>query len=368
MRTHLPLCLTALALAAGCGGYSSGGRHEIEIRRTLDEPRRGSDTPVDSATRFGYRRTDRGGDATAGSDIGYDVPRGWEELPPAQFRNPNFRIPGRDALECYVTVLPGGGGDVAMNVNRWRGQMGLEPISEAEVAALPRKTLMGREGVAVELEGTYGGMSESPRTGYKMVGVLVQLPMVGITVKMVGPAADVDAEKAGLESLCASIRLSAGGGMPPGHGSTGGGGAESGAMTWTVPEGWTVGGGGQFRLVTLHPGGNAEVECYVTVLTGDGGGVTANLNRWQSQLGLEPLSDAEVEALPTVDVLGVASPLLAAKGDFKGMGGTERDAAGLIAIVCPLGSHTLFVKMTGPVEGVFAARDGFEAFVRSIRQ
>ena len=51
------------------------------------------------------------------------------------------------------------------------------------------------------------------------------------------------------------------------------------------------------RLVNLRPAGDPSAECSLVVLGGDGGGLTANVNRWGDQMGLGPLSEEEVERM-----------------------------------------------------------------------
>ncbi|MBI4368724.1 MAG: hypothetical protein HY547_00690 [Elusimicrobia bacterium] len=62
------------------------------------------------------------------------VPHGWQEAPvdAASMRLASFRVPaGQGAwAEVSVVVLPGPAGGPLANVNRWRGQIGLEPIDE----------------------------------------------------------------------------------------------------------------------------------------------------------------------------------------------------------------------------------------------
>ena len=57
--------------------------------------------------------------------------------------------------EVTVSSLGGGGGGLLPNINRWRRQIGLDPISEATLAEVA-KTLdfNGREGTLVDMSGT----------------------------------------------------------------------------------------------------------------------------------------------------------------------------------------------------------------------
>ena len=111
-----------------------------------------------------------------------------------------------------------------------------------------------------------------------------------------------------------------------------------------------------------------DTECYLVVLGGDGGGLEANLNRWQGQMGLPPLSEEEIDALPRVDLLGQPAHLLMARGDFVGMDGVAADHRTMLAVAQLRGADALFLKMIGPPEEVALQRDAFVAFVASLEE
>lgn len=361
---HRPLtALAALALAAagaGCGG-DQGGTHAIEEKRVLAQPRPEQTVPADTRRRLGPA-----GPADAMSRpmqdeppsapaLAWDLPAGWKELPPTPLRSANFAVPGRDRLECYVTVLPGGGGGITANVARWHKQMGLPALSDAAVEALPRIKFLGVDSPFVRIDGTYKGAgAETGSDGYTMAAAVVEGPGGAVTAKLVGPSADVAAEIENFKAMCASMRDGAPAGVPAGHPATGE--FDRGALKWTAPEGWTQGPAKQMRLVTLVPAGKAGVECYVTVLSGTGGGLEANINRWRGQLGQTPLTAADVAALTVVPVLGRDARFVEIDGG----------ASGLFGVVCELGAQTVFVKMTGPMDVLRAERERFLAFCKSL--
>ena len=71
--------------------------------------------------------------------------------------------------------------------------------------------------------------------------------------------------------------------------------------------------------------------------------------------------------MPTLEMLGEASILFEGYGDFTGMDGST-EKAGMLGVVCDLGTEVLFVKMVGPEQDVRAGRAGFVAFCESIRR
>lgn len=64
----------------------------------------------------------------------YEVPTGWRQEPASGFRKASFRLAEGDLSgEVLVTDLDLAAGDLLPNVNRWRGQIGLEPTTEREM-------------------------------------------------------------------------------------------------------------------------------------------------------------------------------------------------------------------------------------------
>ena len=118
------------------------------------------------------------------------------------------------------------------------------------------------------------------------------------------------------------------------------------------------------RLVTFRVG---AVECYVVVLGGDGGGVVGNLQRWAGQLGQDLPSEADVAAMPVVDVLGVKAPLLEATGSYTGMGAAQATPdTTMLGLPCLISGRAVFVKMLGPRSEVAAQRESFLSFAGSL--
>jgi hypothetical protein len=437
------LALTAtLFLTAGCGD-SLSGREPIPEVRELNPDEAPAVPEMSTAERLGFsqRQMPAGHPPTSGAgapatasgqgkpSLAYEVPEGWEELPASQFRDVNLRPAGDPDAECFVTVLPGSAGGLLPNLNRWRAQMGADPISEAEAADLPRKSIAGVEGVYMEVEGAYGGMGgQESRPDYLMAAVATQHGDWSYFVKMTGPKAVVQAELDKLHAFCASLAAAepqttpamqpgaapasgalpeghppvpgaapASGALPDGHPPVPGAAPASGALpeghppvpssleaagspvmppaggadnfAWDLPEGWERGPDRDMRLATLFAGPDHAVECRLFILDNMGGGLEDNVNRWRQQMGLPALGSEEIANLPRIDVLGHPSTLLDLEGSFTDMQGTPVTGQRMLGLICPLENRQgLFIKLTGPTEAVAAERDNFLALCASLRQ
>lgn len=137
--------------------------------------------------------------------------------------------------------------------------------------------------------------------------------------------------------------------------------APASGLHWNPPASWKRGPDKAMREVTYLAGEQGEVECYVSLLSGEGGGLASNLARWRSQLGQPPLSDEEVAALPRFPMLGVQAVSIEIARAASEAEGPEM----VLGVVCLRPGQSVFVKMLGPKASVEAQREAFLQFCRS---
>ncbi|MDD5262183.1 MAG: hypothetical protein PHD76_10090 [Methylacidiphilales bacterium] len=70
--------------------------------------------------------------------IKWKVPDGWKSVPASSMRYASFSVAGQNGEtgDISIVTLPGEAGGDLENVNRWRGQAGLEPVGEPELKSL----------------------------------------------------------------------------------------------------------------------------------------------------------------------------------------------------------------------------------------
>jgi hypothetical protein len=389
------LALTGLLLAA-CGGPTGPGLlTEREGRAT--RPAAVAIPGADPDLRHNGRRAQEQQAGPPSVDMlaslfDYDLPPGWLALEPVSSRFStrfiNLQPAGDARAECYLSVLASDGGGLGANVNRWRSQMGLEPLGTEALAKLPRRNLLSGEGVYLDLRGSFAGMGQGAgQEDWGLLGLIVPIPGQTLFAKMTGPADLIEAETDAFEAFCESLRPSATGmkmardeGDHEGHDHGEGEGhdheastqdqspaqtetAAAGGLAWQPLEGWVDQGQRTMRLVSYQLG--STTECYLALARGD---QLTNFNRWRGQVGLESMSQADLDQLETVTVLGEACPLLEITGDYRSMGGETKTKHTLLGVMRPMAGDSLFVKMIGPADEVAAARDEFLQFCASIRQ
>src|SRR6266496_4973133 len=68
--------------------------------------------------------------------VKWKTPEGWSEVPPSSMRYASFSAGANDSkIDISIVTFPGEGGSDADNVNRWRGQIGLPPVSAAAMTS-----------------------------------------------------------------------------------------------------------------------------------------------------------------------------------------------------------------------------------------
>ncbi len=122
------------------------------------------------------------------------------------------------------------------------------------------------------------------------------------------------------------------------------------------------------REVSFQIGEANEAECYVTILNGDGGGVAANINRWQEQMGQPPLDEAAFNALPTLRVLGTDAPLVEIRGRLTGVHSDAPTDYLLVGAISLQNNQCVFIKLIGPESVVRPELAHFKAFCASLRR
>lgn len=139
----------------------------------------------------------------------------------------------------------------------------------------------------------------------------------------------------------------------------------SNAPHWTTPDGWGELPGNSLRLANFLVAGDSRVECYLTLLVGDGGGLVANANRWLDQMSLAPLSEAEVEALPRAEFYGGEGMLIDVTGTYGGMQGEGGEGYRLVGLGQVASGEARFLKMVGPSSVVDGEVEAFLALAAS---
>jgi hypothetical protein len=140
--------------------------------------------------------------ATFGQPKWAELPAGWSAGAPNAMRKGSWSVagPGGSKGEVAVTVFPGNVGGTTANVNRWRGQLGLAPATEAEVTAAAQP---GKVGAVA------GQLFRFDSTDGQKAMVALMVPKDGSTwfFKFMGDRDAVNAQTAAFLKFLASSQL-----------------------------------------------------------------------------------------------------------------------------------------------------------------
>jgi len=120
------------------------------------------------------------------ADFSFAIPEGWTQQPASNsMRIVELAVPSSDS-DPLVAAFSLAGGDVELNINRWKGQFAQdEPIRSRDTLHLAGATIH-----LIEMVGGYRGMgSGEPTEGTMMRAAIVERPgQQNLFIKMTGPA------------------------------------------------------------------------------------------------------------------------------------------------------------------------------------
>ena len=330
-------------------------------------------------------------DASAPPRVAWKTPAGWEEIPPGEMRAASFSVKGQDGKKADVSIipLPGLAGGDLDNVNRWRGQVGLPPVAAEGLAKIAETVQIGAGSAQLfDMAGQLPAAKEQSR----ILAAILRREGVAWFFKMTGDDALVASQKPTFVEFLKSISFQTASdqtALPPSHPPIDGSGPAAVAgqpalpashppiggispaaappdagdkPNWTVPKGWQETAPGPMQLAkflaSADTGTKAEIS--VAVIPGDGGGALANANRWRGQIGLGPITAA--------DLPKQTSELEAGGGKAFVLDVTSADKKKrLIAASVPRGSSTWFYKLTGDEAAVGRQKEALVQFIQSAK-
>lgn len=146
--------------------------------------------------------------------LAWVTPEGWTDAPPSSgstmggMRLIDLRFGPNGEGECFLSAMPGTGGGLEANINRWRTQMEQPAYTADELAKLPKKPFLGREAVFVEFDGAFRNVGETAsRDGFRLMGMVQPAPEFTLFVKMTGPKELVEKNAAAFHQFCESISI-----------------------------------------------------------------------------------------------------------------------------------------------------------------
>lgn len=132
----------------------------------------------------------------------WNAPSSWQVLPPGGALFAKFLIPGENGAKAELNILPAGGGAL-MNINRWRGQLGLPNATEEELSKeIQSLDVQGGQAMLVDMTGT------DPKSGQKARLIGAIMPQGGQTwyYKLMGNEQVVERERDAFKQFLKTIK------------------------------------------------------------------------------------------------------------------------------------------------------------------
>ncbi len=371
LPTRRPAFLNWLGLALLIVALAGCSRDNVKVYRLANDDSSSPSAPPGTAT----AATDQNENSPAPPQLQWTLPADWTVVAPTEMSIASFKVSGQNGATAEVTVvpLPGlAGGDNA-NVNRWRGQAGLPAATPDEFQKMGEAVQVGDQPATL-----YDIAGQGSSSTKRILGVIQQRNGTTWFFKMVGDAGLVEQQKPEFTAFLKSLTFTADAtpaALPPGHPPISGGDANTPVMAtdaaaagkpaWTVPTGWQEVPASQFLLAeySIADANGAKAEVNVAELSGNGGGVLPNVNRWRGQIGLEPVDETGLaKVTTTMDITGGQATLV----DLTGTDANGQSTR-LVAAIVPMGDQTWFYKLMGDKKIVDREKDAFTKFVQTAR-
>jgi hypothetical protein len=217
-----PVASRSMPQASGVGA-ASGDKAAAAVAAGVPMPPSGAGAPAgaagaappegESMQAGGYPVSGPEGDQTVIEVGGLRMPKPvtwvWTK-PSMQFRALQYAVPANGvnapAAELVFSVFAGGdGGPIDANLDRWANQ-----FREGDAAAKSVRseaTVSGMRVLRIESVGAYMGMgAAAPRPGQMQLGAIVEAPGRNVFIKLVGPQATVESNRAAFDALLAGMK------------------------------------------------------------------------------------------------------------------------------------------------------------------
>jgi len=309
----------------------------------------------------------------AGAGVHWSAPAGWEEQPATGFRKGSFLVRGGNGKQgdVSVTSFPETAGGLLANVNRWRDQLKLPPIKDAQQAGMTLKT-GDHEMFFVDLVSEQPILPDNSKS--RTLGGILALNGETWFFKMSGPDKLVDSQRDAFKQFLESVHVA---NATP---LTGGTGASTNAPTpppieppqavpvhYALPPNWQEKPLSPMRLASfkaIAPNGK-EADVSIVSLPGIAGGDLANVNRWRGQVKLGP-TDEDALALSAEHIKANGHDFLVVDLVSEGPIGDQNEKQRILAAILDENDRSWFIKMTGEDQAVASQKSAFTDFLRSL--
>lgn len=362
--------LVVLALLAGCNRSSD----QITVYRIPKESQPESIPQPAAMT--------QAPPAAAATDVRWTAPSGWQEQPASGFRKGSYLAKGSDGKTADISVIsfPAAAGGLMANINRWRNQLKLAPVTNEGKAATPM-TVDGRDMFFVDLISEQPVGTDATRT--RILGGIFPLASETWFFKMMGPDQLVESQRDQFKEFLQSVHAIGGAttnaAAPAVAAPTSGKNtnaptpplieaSEGATVRYTLPQSWKEKPLSPMRLASFNataPNGK-DADVSVVSLPGIAGGDLANVNRWRGQVNLGPI-DENTLAKTAEHVQANGHDFLVVDLLSPAPKAQQQEKQRILAAILDENERSWFIKMSGEDATVESQKSAFTDFLRSLK-
>ncbi len=284
---------------------------------------------------------------TQENDLSWEKPETWEATALSSFRKGSFAFTSADGQKIDISIIafPEKAGGLLQNINRWRDQLHLPPISQDQLSDNTTAiSIAGQPATQVEIVSETAIIEGQFKS--RIIAAILSENQQSWFFKMVGTDAAVLSQKKTFISFLASVKKE----TPPSSEVA----QTHQEIAYQKPTGWKELPPTSPRHASFQVKEVGDIS--IISFPGDVGGNLANINRWRGQIGLPPISNEDLDTTTETIMVGDNPALIVH---------LENQESILTAIITQ-GSKTWFIKFRGPSDVVADEKKTFLQFIQTI--
>jgi hypothetical protein len=300
------------------------------------------EAPKDSPTKHQHGETSA---PTQANDLSWEKPEAWEATALSSFRKGSFSFTSADGQKVDISIIafPEKAGGLLPNINRWRDQLNLPPISLDQLSDNTTAiSIADQPATLVEIVSETAIIEEQFKS--RTIAAILSENQQSWFFKMVGSDAAVLSQKETFLAFLASVKKQSPSEITQTHQE----------IVYQTPTSWKELPATSPRHASFQVKEVGDIS--IISFPGDVGGNLANINRWRGQIGLPPISDEDLDSMSETIMIG-DNPALVIHLESK---------ESILAAILPQGPKTWFIKFRGPSDVVADEKTTFLQFLQTI--
>ena len=291
-----------------------------------------------------------------------EIPENWQPLDTANSpRLASFRVASADGdgdsvADMGVTSFPGAAGGLLANVNRWRGEVGIDQVTQGELDDSLDK---------IEVGGHVIHLMDAAGSERRTLGAILPLASNTFFFKLTGPVEVVSANEEAFQKYVAAIEIGEGAAAAPAQSTDAP--PDRPGLTYQKPDGWVEGETTPMRAASFSVSGGEGREADISVipLGGSGGAELVIVNQWRSTLRLDEISEDQLPTMIEEQEIGGRPFKLSDIESEEPMLEGDRKARIIVAF-STVGEHTWFFKIAGETSLVAEQKPILLEFLKTV--